>query len=120
MPMLERNHSNLRIKALITACGVPPVLRKSNKAPSFNVWRASCANKIFKSGFRLKFSFGHSAFGAGVTVTIVEASNVGVKVGMVGRGVIVAVGVSVGIDVFVFVGIGDGVAVALSIGTGAV
>ena len=32
-------------------------------------------------------SFGHSAFGAGVTATIVEASNVGVKVGMFGRGV---------------------------------
>src|SRR6266496_5403364 len=91
MPMLERNHSNLWIKSLITACGVPPVLRKSNKAPSFNVWRPSCANKVFKSGFRLKFSFGHSAFGSGVTVTIVETSNVGVKVGMVGRGVMVMV-----------------------------
>ena len=32
-------------------------------------------------------SFGHSALGAGVTVRIIEASNVGVKVGMVGRGV---------------------------------
>ena len=59
----------------------------------------------------MEFSLGHSAFGAGVTVTIVEASNVGVKVGMVGRGVIVAVGDSVGI--LVFVGLGDGVAVPL-------
>jgi len=65
--------------------------------------------------------FGHSAFGAGVTVTMVEASNVGVKVGIVGRGVIVAVGVSVGTDVLVFVRVGDGVDVALSTtGTGAV
>jgi len=56
--------------------------------------------------------FGHSAFGAGVTVTIVEASNVGAKVGMVGRGVIDAVGVSFGIEVFVLVGIGEGVVVA--------
>ena len=55
---------------------------------------------------------GHSPFGAGVTVTIVEASNVGVKVGMVGRGVIDAVGVALGIEVFVLVGIGDGVIVA--------
>ena len=56
-----------------------------------------------------------------MTVTMVEASNVGVKVGIVGRGVIVAVGVSDGIDVLVFVGIGDGVDVALSTtGTGAV
>jgi uncharacterized protein YunC (DUF1805 family) len=31
----------------------------------------------------------HSAFFAGVTVATVEASNVGVKVGMVGRGVTV-------------------------------
>jgi hypothetical protein len=54
---------------------------------------------------------GHSAFGAGVTVPIVEASNVGVKVGMVGSGVIDGVGVSVGIDVLVFVGIRDGVTV---------
>ena len=50
-------------------------------------------------------------FGAGVNVTIVEASNVGVKVGMVGRGVMDVVGVAVGIKVFVLVGIGDGVAV---------
>ena len=49
-------------------------------------------------------SFGHSAFGAGVTVTIVETSNVGVKVGMAGRGVMEAIGV--------VVGIGEGVAVA--------
>jgi hypothetical protein len=37
-------------------------------------------------------SFGHSAFAAVVTVTIARASNVGVKVGIVGRGVIVWVG----------------------------
>jgi hypothetical protein len=49
--------------------------------------------------------FGHSAFDAGVTVTIVRASNVGVKVGMVGRGVMDAVGVSVGEDVIVIVGV---------------
>ena len=55
-------------------------------------------------------SFGHSAFGAGVTVIIVEASNVGVKVGMFDRGVMEAVGVSVGTDVLVFVLIGDRVA----------
>jgi hypothetical protein len=58
-------------------------------------------------------SLRHSAFGAGVTVRIVEESNVGVKVGMVGRGVMEAVGVSEGTDVLVFVGIKDGVAVAL-------
>jgi len=45
-----------------------------------------------------------------VTVTIVETSNVGVKVGMVGRGVMDGVGVSVGSDVCVAVGIEDGVA----------
>jgi hypothetical protein len=44
-------------------------------------------------------------------VTIVEASNVGVKVGMVGSGVIDAVGVVVGTGVLVPVGMGDGVAV---------
>jgi hypothetical protein len=57
-----------------------------------------------KSGFEIspEIVFGHSAFGAGVTVTIVEASNVGVKVGIVGRGVIVSVGgicVGLGVDV---------------------
>ena len=46
-----------------------------------------------------------------MTVTIVEVSKVGVKVGMGRRGVIEAVGVVEGIDVFVPVGIGDGVAV---------
>ena len=56
---------------------------------------------------------GHAPFGAGVTVKIVEASNVGVKVGTVGSRVIVAIGVSEGTNVFVFVGIEDGVAVAL-------
>ena len=45
-----------------------------------------------------------------MTVTIVEASNVGVKVGMMGRGVMDAVGVVEGRDVCVAVGIGDGVA----------
>jgi len=45
-----------------------------------------------------------------VTVTIVRTSNVGVKVGMVGRGVRDAVGVVVGRDFRVEVGIGDGVA----------
>ena len=53
--------------------------------------------------------FGHSAFGAGVTVPIVDTSNVGVNVGMVGRGVMDAVGVDVGIEVFVLVEIGEGV-----------
>src|SRR5258706_2882740 len=63
------------------------------------------------------FSFGHSAFGAGVTVTIVETSNVGVKAGMVGRGVMDAVGVAAGstVRVAVAVGSGDGVEVVLSI-----
>lgn len=56
--------------------------------------------------------FGHSTFGAGVTVTIAETSNVGVKVGMVGRGVMDAVGVRVGEDVFA--GSEDGVGVAFS------
>ena len=65
-----------------------------------------------KSTLMEGFSFGHSAFGAGVTVTIVRASKVGVKVGIVGRGVMDAVGVSVGMDVFVSVGSGEGVAVA--------
>lgn len=51
---------------------------------------------------------GHSPLGAGVAMTTVEASNVGVKVGMVGRGVMDAVGVVVGTDVFVLVGIGGG------------
>ena len=51
-------------------------------------------------------------------MTIVETSNVGVKVGMVGRGVTDAVGVWVGDDVFD--GNADGVDVAFSItGTGA-
>ena len=44
-------------------------------------------------------------------MTIVEASNVGVKVGMVGRGVTDEVGVAVGMKVFVPVGIGGGVTV---------
>ena len=48
---------------------------------------------------------GHDAFSAGVTVTMVETSNVGVKVGMVGRGVTVAVG---GIDVCVADGTSEG------------
>ena len=56
----------------------------------------------------------HSALGAGVTVTIVETSNVGVKVGMVGRGVMDAVSVAVGMDVCVEVGSGDGVEVTCS------
>jgi hypothetical protein len=34
----------------------------------------------------------HPSYIAGVTVTIVRASNVGVKVGMVGRGMMDAVG----------------------------
>jgi hypothetical protein len=63
--------------------------------------------QFLKSGFREGFSFGHSAFGAGVTVTIVEASNVGVKVGMVGRGVMVGVnGVGVGVGEKVAVTVG--------------
>ena len=50
---------------------------------------------------------------------IVEASNVGVKVGMVGRGVMDTVGVAVGTDILVFVGLGDGVDVASRVrGTG--
>jgi len=66
-----------------------------------------------KSGTNSGFSFGHSAFGAGVTVTIAETSNVGVKVGMVGRGVTDVVGVVVGsaVRVEVAVGSGDDVAV---------
>lgn len=64
------------------------------------------------------FSFGHSAFAAGVTVIIVETSNVGVKVGMVGRGVIEEVGVLVTMDVFV--GRGEGVSVAETVTTGVI
>jgi hypothetical protein len=75
---------------------------------------------IGKSATRVGFRLGHSAFAAGVTVTIVETSKVGVKVGMVGRGVMDAVGVAVGGEVAVLVGSGDGVTVASSvIGTGA-
>ena len=70
---------------------------------------------IRKSRFGLstEIVFGHSAFGAGVTVTIVETSYVGVKVGMVGRGVIDAVGVAEGsaVRVGVVVGSGDEVVV---------
>jgi len=58
--------------------------------------------------------FGHSAFDAGVTVTIVDTSNVDVKVGIVGRGVIEGDGVSVGRYVAVVVGIGDEVDVIVS------
>jgi len=66
-----------------------------------------------KSNFTELSSFGHSAFGAGVTVTMVETSNVGVKVGIVGRGVIVMVGVVDGSDVRV----GDGVDVETCVDT---
>ena len=45
-------------------------------------------------------------------MTIVRASNVGVKVGMVGRGVMDAVDVGDGRDVCVAVGCRDGVAVS--------
>ncbi|HEX6270898.1 MAG TPA: hypothetical protein VFZ43_11720 [Anaerolineales bacterium] len=56
-----------------------------------------------------------------MTVTIVRESNVGVKVGMVGRGVMDAVGVAVGRDGCVAVGIGERVMVALpTTGVGAV
>ena len=55
---------------------------------------------------------GHSAFGAGVTVRIVETSKVGVKVGRVGKGVVDAVGVAEGKDVCVTAR--DGVAVVCS------
>jgi len=56
-----------------------------------------------------------------VIVTIVRASKVGVKVGMVGRRVMDAVGVSVGTEVFVFVGIGGSVDVKLpTTGVGAI
>jgi hypothetical protein len=71
--------------------------------------------RIGNEGIRFGFSIGHSAFGAGVTVTIVETSNVGVKVGMVGRGVMDAVDVAAGSAVRVGVGIGEDVDVTLSI-----
>lgn len=54
---------------------------------------------------------GQTAADAGVTVTIFDASNVGVKVGIVGRGVMDAVGVSVGIGVLVLMAVGNGVPV---------
>jgi hypothetical protein len=53
-------------------------------------------------------------------VTTIEESKVGVKVGMVGKGVMDAVGVSVGRDVLVPVGIGEGVTVLSTTGVGAV
>ena len=59
-------------------------------------------------GVKDGFSFGHSAFDAGVTVTIVETSNMGVKVGMVGRGVMDAVSVAEGSAVRVGVAVGGG------------
>jgi len=61
-----------------------------------------------------KSILGHSALGAGVTVTIVETSNVGVKVEIVGRGVMDAVSVAVGRGVAVLVGVNDGVEVTSS------
>jgi hypothetical protein len=72
-----------------------------------------------KFGDNEEFIFGHFAFCAGVTARIVRTSNVGVKVGTVGKGVMDAVCVWLGGDVIVSVGIRDGVAVVLStIGTG--
>ena len=56
-----------------------------------------------------------------MTVTLVRASNVGVKVGMVGRGVIDAVGVAEGRGVCVAVAVGNGdraVVEVLMIGAG--
>jgi len=43
----------------------------------------------------------------------VEASNVGVKLGIVGNGIMDAVGISVAGSVLVVVGIGDGVAISI-------
>jgi hypothetical protein len=83
-----------------------------------------------KSGTKEGFSFGHSALGAGVAVTIIRTSNVGVKVGIVGSGVIVGGvgvkvsgiwvgGVALGASVAVFVSSGntarDGIAVSVGI-----
>jgi len=55
----------------------------------------------------------HTAFGAGVAVTMLRASKVGVKVGMVGRGVIVGgAGASVGWGVPLGVEVVSGVRVS--------
>ncbi len=57
------------------------------------------------SGFETGMTDGHSAGDAGVTVTIVRASKVGVKVGMVGRGVMDGVaGIFVDTGVVVWLG----------------
>lgn len=69
----------------------------------------------------MAFPFGHSAFGAGVAVTIVRTSKVGVKVGMVGSGVIVGVSTRLddrvsGAAVKVGASVSDGAKVALGEG----
>ena len=69
---------------------------------------------ILKLGIKLALRSGHSVGDAGVTVTIVRASKVGVKVGMVGRGVMDTVSVAAGWVIRVDVGSRDGVAVELS------
>ncbi len=76
----------------------------------------------------LGFSTGHSAFGAGVAVTIVRTSKVGVTVGMVGSGVMVGVagvrvsGVRVGlgeVEVFLGVRLAEGTSVRVVAGMSA-
>ena len=51
-----------------------------------------------KSAISPGFSTGHTAFGAGVAVTLVRASKVGVKDGMAGRGVMVCVTTGVAVS----------------------
>ncbi len=73
--------------------GEPPLLRNSRISSGSELPEQSPEPQKLKLGSSFEFSFGHSALSAGVTVTMVETSKVGVKVGMVGRGVIVDVGV---------------------------
>lgn len=60
-------------------------MRKSNTGSSISTLSPFLLKKVPRSGVKSGLNFGHSAFAADVTVTIVETSNVGVKVGMVGR-----------------------------------
>lgn len=78
---------------------------------SSDCWRSLKPLGNCKFNLTERFSFRHSAFGAGVTVTMVDTSNVGVKAEMVGKGAIDAVGVEEGMNVCVVFGVGGGVAV---------
>jgi hypothetical protein len=75
------------------------------------------SNNTSKSGFALLFCLGHSAFGAGVVVTIVRTSKVGVKVEMIDKGVILG-GAGVSVDCGVPVGEGERVSVWVAVEMG--